>query len=112
MAVLSLANVLWSLLILFFMIVYFIMLYQVIVDLFHRHDVSGSKKAAWFVFWLVLPIISLISYLYIHGDGIAQRTFDRSAKGRRRWRPTIARPITTAARPPRSSTASGCWTRA
>ena len=61
MAVLSLANLLWSLLILFFMIVYFIMLYQVIVDLFHRHDVSGAKKAVWFVFWLVLPIISLIS---------------------------------------------------
>jgi hypothetical protein len=81
MAVLSLANVLWSLLILFFMIVYFIMLYQVIIDLFHRHDVSGAKKAAWFVFWLVVPIISLISYLYTHGDGIAQRTFDRTAMG-------------------------------
>lgn len=81
MAVLSLADLLWSLLILFFMIVYFIMLYQVIVDLFHRHDVSGGKKAAWFVFWLVVPIISLISYLYVHGDGIAQRTFDRSSKG-------------------------------
>jgi len=81
MAVLSLANLLWSLLILFFMIVYFIMLYQVIVDLFHRHDVSGPKKAVWFVFWLVLPIISLIAYLYVHGDGIAQRTFDRTGKG-------------------------------
>ena len=78
MAVLSLANLLWSLLILFFMIVYFIMLYQVIVDLFHRHDVSGPKKAVWFVFWLVLPIISLIAYLYVHGDGIAQRTFAAS----------------------------------
>ena len=33
------------------------------------------------MFWLVLPIISLISYLYVHGDGIAQRTFDRSSKG-------------------------------
>ena len=44
MAVLSLANLLWSLLILFFMIVYFIMLYQVIVDLFHRHDVSGVEE--------------------------------------------------------------------
>ena len=81
MAVLSLANLLWSLLILFFMIVYFIMLYQVIVDLFHRHDVSGPKKAVWFVFWLVFPIVSLIAYLYVHGDGVAQRTFDRSSKG-------------------------------
>jgi len=81
MAVLSLANLLWSLLILFFMIVYFIMLYQVIVDLFHRHDLSGPKKAAWFVFWLVVPIISLIACLYVHRGGIAQRTFDRTGKG-------------------------------
>jgi hypothetical protein len=33
------------------------------------------------VFWLVLPVISLIAYLYVHGDGIAQRTFDRTGKG-------------------------------
>jgi len=64
---------LWSLIVIFFMVVYFIMLFTVIVDVFRRHDISGGKKALWLIFIFFLPFLGLIVYLIVNGDGIAQR---------------------------------------
>jgi predicted PurR-regulated permease PerM len=69
----SFLTFLWSLIVIFFMVVYFIMLFYVIVDVFRRHDTSGAKKALWLLFLLFFPLLGLISYLLVNGDGIAQR---------------------------------------
>ena len=64
---------LWSLIVIFFMVVYFMMLFGVIVDIFRRHDASGGKKALWLLFILFFPLIGLVSYLIVNGHGIAER---------------------------------------
>jgi predicted PurR-regulated permease PerM len=64
---------LWSLIVIFFMVVYFMMLFGVIVDIFRRHDASGGKKALWLLFILFFPLVGLISYLIVNGHGIAER---------------------------------------
>ncbi len=64
---------LWSLIVIFFMVVYFIMLFTVIIDVFRRHDASGGTKALWLIFLFFLPFLGLIVYLIVNGDGIAQR---------------------------------------
>jgi predicted PurR-regulated permease PerM len=69
----SFLTFLWSLIVIFFMVVYFIMLFYVVVDVFRRHDASGGKKALWLIFLLFFPLLGLISYLLVNGDGIAQR---------------------------------------
>jgi len=73
MVVLSVAEFLWTCLAIFFMVIYFMMLFQVIVDVFRRHDASGGKKAAWLVFLFILPFISLIIYMVMNSEGMAQR---------------------------------------
>jgi predicted PurR-regulated permease PerM len=64
---------LWSLIVIFFMVVYFMMLFSIIVDIFRRHDIHGGKKAMWLLFILFLPLIGLITYLIVNGHGIAER---------------------------------------
>ena len=64
---------LWSLIVIFFMVVYFMMLFSVIVDVFRRHDIHGGKKALWLLFILFLPLVGLIAYLIVNGHGIAER---------------------------------------
>jgi predicted PurR-regulated permease PerM len=80
MAVLSLGDFLWSLLVIFFMVIYFMMLFQIIADVFRRRDISGGKKAAWLVFLLVVPVVALIAYSIVNGDGMAARTVETAQR--------------------------------
>jgi predicted PurR-regulated permease PerM len=73
MVVLSLGDFLWSLLVIFFMVAYFMMLFHVIVDVFRRKDASGGKKALWLLFLLVFPLLGLLAYLFTNGEGMTAR---------------------------------------
>jgi hypothetical protein len=55
------------------MVIFFILLFQVIGDLFSRHDASGWKKAAWVIFLIVFPFLGLFIYYITNADGMAQR---------------------------------------
>jgi hypothetical protein len=76
MVVLSVAEFLWTCLAIFFMVIYFMMLFQVIVDVFRRRDASGGKKAGWLILLFIVPFISLIVYMLMNSDGMAQRQRD------------------------------------
>lgn len=79
MALLSLGEFLWSLLTIFFMVIYFTMIFHVIVDVFTRRDASGLKKAAWLLFLLAVPLVGLLSYVVTNGDAVAHRNLERAA---------------------------------
>jgi Short C-terminal domain/Phospholipase_D-nuclease N-terminal len=70
----SFGEFLWSLLIIFFAIVFFIILFQVVFDLFRDRDLSGWAKAGWLIFIIVLPFLGLFVYLIVRGKGMAERS--------------------------------------
>ena len=72
MVVLSLGEFLWSLLVIFFMVAYFMILFHVIVDIFRRRD-SGGKKALWIIFIFFAPFLGLLVYLIANGESMGQR---------------------------------------
>jgi predicted PurR-regulated permease PerM len=74
----SLGSFLWSLLVIFFMVIYFLILFHVIVDLFRRHDASGMKKAAWVIFLIFMPLLGLLIYMIVNGEGMAQRNLQQA----------------------------------
>lgn len=74
LADIGLGELLWSLLVFFFMVVYFMMLFTIIVDVFRDPQMSGGAKAAWLLFLLVFPLISLIVFVIARGDGMAERS--------------------------------------
>jgi hypothetical protein len=73
MTVLSLGEFLWSLLVIFFMVIYFMMLFQVIIDVFRRQDESGVTKALWLIALLILPLFGLLIYMIVNSEGMAER---------------------------------------
>ena len=66
-------SLLWSIIAIFFMFMYLMILFYVLVDLFRDHELNGWWKAVWVVALLFLPFISLLVYLIARGDGMAKR---------------------------------------
>ena len=85
MVVLSLGEFLWSLLVIFFMVVYFMMLFQVIVDVFRRKDASGGKKALWLIALLILPLVGLLAYMFTNGDNMTSRNVQEMQRSQERF---------------------------
>ena len=66
-------QILWSLLIIFFMVMYFMVLFSVIADIFRREDMGGGMKAVWIILLLLIPFLSLIIYVVVYGQAMGQR---------------------------------------
>ena len=69
----SLADWLWWLLAVFFMVIYFMMLFRIIMDVFRNHESSGWAKAGWLILLLFIPLITMLIYVIANGKGMAQR---------------------------------------
>ncbi len=63
----------WTVSIFFFM-AYLIVLFNVIVDLFRDHELSGWLKAVWVFFLILLPVLTSLIYLVSRGGGMARRS--------------------------------------
>jgi Phospholipase_D-nuclease N-terminal len=69
----DLGEFLWSLFVIYFMIIYLIMLFRVIFDVFRDSSLSGVAKAGWLIFILIVPLIALIVYVIVRGPSMAER---------------------------------------
>jgi hypothetical protein len=69
----SLADWLWWLLAVFFMVVYFMMLFRIIVDVFRNRESSGWAKAGWLIFLLFFPLLAMLIYVIANGKSMGQR---------------------------------------
>jgi hypothetical protein len=72
-------DVLWSMLIFFLWVGWFMLLFHVIGDVFRRRDVSGLHKTAWLIFLLFVPFVGVFAYLIANGDAMAQRNAEQAA---------------------------------
>jgi ABC-type multidrug transport system fused ATPase/permease subunit len=73
LANITLGDVLWSMLVFFFMVVYLMMLFQIIIDLFRDKQTSGIAKAVWVIALLFFPLVTMIIYLIARGGSMADR---------------------------------------
>jgi hypothetical protein len=66
-------DVLWTMLVFFIWIAWFLLLFHVIGDVFRRRDISGAKKTLWLIFMLFVPFLGVFAYLIVNGDDMARR---------------------------------------
>ena len=66
-----------SLLFLFIWIVWLVLLFRVVSDIFRSEDLGGWGKAAWLLFVVVLPYVGVFVYIVARGAGMTQRDLER-----------------------------------
>lgn len=69
----NLVDWLWTLLVFFFMVMYFILLFRIIVDIFRSDDLSGWGKALWLIFLFVATLLAALIYVIARGKGMTER---------------------------------------
>ena len=68
-----LSDIIWSMLWLFFLFIWIMILVQVLIDLFRDHSLSGVAKALWVIALVFLPFITVFVYIIARGSGMAER---------------------------------------
>ena len=66
-------SILYSLIVIFFMICYFMVLFSVVIDLFRNDQTSGIVKAIWIILLIFIPFLSLLVYVIVYHKGMSDR---------------------------------------
>lgn len=72
----------WYTVVVFAFVAYLIVLFQIIVDLFRDHSVSGWVKAMWVIGLVLLPYLTALVYLIARGRGMALRAQQAQAEAK------------------------------
>ena len=71
-------GVLWSMLVFFVWVAWFMLLFKIVGDIFRRRDIGGGSKTLWLIFVLFLPFLGVFVYLIANNDEMAQRDLERA----------------------------------
>jgi len=76
-------NLLWTMLIFFFWVVWIWVVITVLIDIFRRHDIGGWTKALWVLFVAIVPWLGVLIYLIAQHDGMQERSLNQAKANRR-----------------------------
>lgn len=68
-----LLNIFLTLMWFFLWVLWLVLLFRVVVDIFRDDTLSGAAKAGWTLFVVVLPLLGVFVYLVVRGKGMGQR---------------------------------------
>jgi hypothetical protein len=71
-------DAMWSMLVFFVWVAWFILLFHVVADVFRRRDASGGKKVLWLIFVLFAPFLGVFVYLIANSDDMARRNIEQA----------------------------------
>ena len=71
-------GVLWSMLVFFVWVAWFMLLFKIVGDVFRRRDIGGGMKTLWLLFVLFVPFLGVFVYLIGNNDEMAKRDLERA----------------------------------
>jgi Phospholipase_D-nuclease N-terminal/Short C-terminal domain len=82
LAEIDLADMIWTTIWIFFLILFIWVFIAIVSDLFRDHETSGWAKAVWVVALIVFPLVGSLVYLIARGDGMAKRSAAQAAQAK------------------------------
>ncbi|QES03587.1 SHOCT domain-containing protein [Streptomyces venezuelae ATCC 10712] len=81
-----LLNMFWTMLMLFLWILWFMLLFRIIGDIFRDDDLNGWGKAGWSAFVILLPFLGVFVYLIARGRSMGERELKRIRQNEEQFR--------------------------
>lgn len=69
-------GIFWSMLWFFLWVIWIMLLFRVIGDIFRSHDLGGFAKVLWLLLVIVVPFFGVFVYLIARGHAMAQHDMD------------------------------------
>ncbi|MEU0671906.1 SHOCT domain-containing protein [Streptomyces sp. NPDC006172] len=63
----------WTMLVFFLWIMWFVLLFRVVMDIFRDDKLSGGAKAGWLIFTILLPFLGVFVYVIVRGKNMGRR---------------------------------------
>ncbi|WP_432133782.1 MULTISPECIES: SHOCT domain-containing protein [unclassified Streptomyces] len=73
-----LLSMFWTMLWFFVWIMWLILLFRIIGDIFRDDELSGWGKTGWMIFVVVLPFLGVFVYVIARGKGLGRREIDHA----------------------------------
>ena len=70
----SLGDLIWTTIWIFFLILFIWVFIMIVSDLFRDHTLSGGAKAVWVLALIIFPLVGSLVYLIARGQGMAERS--------------------------------------
>ena len=96
---------LWQMLVIFVLIAYLMVLFQIIVDLFRDKKLGGFSKAIWFLGLIFVPFLTALLYIIFRGRSMSERQLE-AIKEARAETDAYIRSVSGAAKSPADQIAS------
>ncbi|MFJ4687714.1 SHOCT domain-containing protein [Streptomyces sp. NPDC091377] len=93
----------WTMLLFFLWIMWFVLLFRVVLDIFRDDEMSGWGKAGWLLFCLVLPFVGVLVYVIARGRNMGRREAAQARAQQEEFKDYIRK---TAADSPAATTSS------
>jgi hypothetical protein len=71
-------DVMWTMLVFFVWIAWFLLLFRIIADIFSRRDIGGGAKTGWIIFVILLPFLGVFVYVIAENKGMTERAMERA----------------------------------
>jgi hypothetical protein len=68
----------WTIIIFFIWVMWFMLLFRIWGDIFNRSDLSGVGKTGWLLLTILLPFLGVFIYVMTQNDGMNERALDRA----------------------------------
>ncbi|KUN93232.1 SHOCT domain-containing protein [Streptomyces caeruleatus] len=95
-----LLDVFWTMLWFFVWIMWLMLLFRVVADIFRDDALSGWGKAGWTLAVCVLPFLGVLAYLVVRGRGMGERELHRAQDRERAFRAYVRQAAAPEPKPP------------
>lgn len=90
-----LLNAFWTMCLIFLWVMWLILLFRIIGDIFRSHDLKGWGKTGWLVLVILLPFLGVFIYVIARGHGMSDREIAQAERQQKQLQAYLRETVAT-----------------